>query len=115
MDRPGRRRGGGLAMDFWSSSPSATAWRPLQRHQGDRGMCAGALVASRSWLAAVGGMMWFVLVLRCVAGRSGVLPRRRRPDSPDLEVEDEPGAGPRPARHSDRWALRGLISTGTGA
>ena len=106
VSRRGRRRGGDLAMDFWSSSPSASGWRLLQRHRGDGGTFTGALVAGWSWLAAAGRTVWFVLGWRCVAGRSCDFPRRRRSVSKDLEVEDGPGADPRPVRHSDRWALR---------
>ena len=59
-----------------------------------------------SLLACFGWWMaWPVLGLRSAAGRSGVAPRRRRLGTPDLEVEGELEVHPRPARHSDMWAV----------
>ena len=106
LSRRARWCGDEVAMDFWSSSSSATGWCLLQHHREEVGVCAGATAACRSWLAAAGRVMWFVLCCWCVAGRSAASPRHRRLESPDLEEEGEPGAGPRPARHSDMWALR---------
>jgi hypothetical protein len=50
-------------------------------------------------------MRWSVLGLRPEVGGSGAAPRRRRLEWPDLEFEIEPGDVPRPASHSDMWAL----------
>jgi len=66
--------------------------------------CAGAAAVGLLWLAVVRWMPWPVLGLGLVEGRSGADLRRRRRGAPDLEVEDELGAGPRPASHSDMWA-----------
>jgi hypothetical protein len=96
--------GGDLVMDFWSSSSSASRQRLLQRWWEDGGLCAGAATVGLLWLAVVRWISWLVLGLRLVEGRSGADLRRRRRGAPDLEVEDELGAGPRPASHSDMWA-----------
>ena len=106
LSRGGRRCGGDRAMDLLASFPSATWWRILQRHRGEGGRCAGASTAGQSGLAATWKVSWFVLGRWSVAGRLGASPRRRRPESPDLEEEGKLGAGPRPACHSDMWALR---------
>ena len=106
LSRCGRRCGGGCAMDFWASSSSATWRRPLQRHREEGGRCAGATTPGHSGLAVAWKVSWFVLGWWSAAGRSGASPRRHRPEWPDLEDEGELGAGPRPACHSDMWALR---------
>ena len=93
-------------MDLLASSPSATWWRLLQRQRGEGGRCAGASTAGQSGLAATWKVSWFVLGRWSAAGRLGASPRRRRPESPDLEEEGKLGAGPRPACHSGMWALR---------
>ena len=109
MSRRGRRCGGGLVMDFWSPSSSAAARRLLRRRQEEGGGDAGAWAACLLRRAAGWWMPWSVQGLRLAAGRSGAAPRRRRPGRPDLEVEGELGARPRPACHSDRWAFMLLL------
>lgn len=68
--------------------------------------CAGASTAR---LAVGWEVSSSVLGRWSAAGRSGASPRRRRREWPDLEVEDELGAVPRPACHSDRWAPMVLL------
>ena len=77
------------------------------------GFCGGSSSSpsggggDRSELAVTGRVLRLVLGWWCAAGSSVAPPRRRRPEPPELKEEGEPGAGPRPARHSDRWAQIG--------
>ena len=105
LSRRGRSCGGGRAMDFCASPPSATRWRLLQRHHGEGGRFAGATAAGLLGLAAAWMVSWLMLGWRMAEGGSGAPPRHRRPEWPVSEEEGELGAGPRPTHHSERWAL----------
>ena len=89
-------------MDFRASSPSATARRPLQRHQGGGGKVDGAAAVDLD-MAAGFPDVWSVLGWRWPEGGSGAGPRPRRRVDLDLEDEDQLGVVPRPTIHSERW------------
>jgi hypothetical protein len=100
----GRRRGGDLVLDFCSSFSPASRRRRLQRRREEGGCCAGASDAGLLRLAVGWRMPWSVLGRWSADGGSGDALRCLRREGPDLEVEGELGAGPRPACHSDMWA-----------
>ena len=104
MSRRSHRRGDGCVMDFCSPSSAASCRCHLQHRWGGGGRYAGATAVGLLGLAVAWMVSWLVLVLRMAEGESGESPRRRRLERPVSEEEDEPGAGPRPARHSERWA-----------
>ena len=109
VSRRGRRRGDDFARDFCSSSSSAS-WRcPLQRRQEEEECCAGAMAAGFVCLAVGSRVPCSVLGLWSVVGGFGAARRRLRRERLDLEVEGELGDVPRPAGHSDMWALHVLL------
>ena len=79
--------------------------RFLRRCWEEGDWCVGAVAVGPLRLAADWWMPWPVQGLWSAAVGSGAAPRRRRLGRPDLEVEGELGARPRPARHSDMWAF----------
>ena len=109
MSRQGRRRGDVPVMDFCFFLSAASCRRLLQRRWEGGGWCAGASVAGLLWLARIRKILTPVLVRRCVDGGSGSSPRRRRREWPDLVVDFQLGARPRPAHHSNRWVPSVLL------
>ena len=105
LSRRARRRGRGLVMDFCFSFLAVPRRRFLRRCWEEGDWCVGAVAVVPLRLAADWWMPWPVQGLWSTAVGSGAAPRRRRLGRPDLEVEGELGARPRPARHRDMWAF----------
>ena len=99
-----RRRGVVLGMDFCFPLLSASRRRSLRRRWGERDWCVGVVAVGLLCLAAGRRMLRSMLGRWSAGGGSGSVPRRRRPELPDLEKEDQLGDVPRPACHSEMWA-----------
>ena len=106
LSRRARRRGDVFVMDFCFPLLFASRRRSLRRRWGERERCAGAVAVALLCLAAGWRMLQPMLGWWSAGGGSGSVPRRRRPDRPDLEKEGELGDVPRPACHSEMWAPR---------
>ena len=109
LSRRARRRGRGLVMDFCFSFLAAPRRRSLQRRRDEGDGCSGAAAAGLLGLAAGWRIRRALLGVRPDGGSSRASPRRRQPEVRDLVIEIEPRGFPRPASHSDMWALELLL------